>query len=153
MASTSEKFHSIGVVPKRLRGDHVNCKNHAEVNAEKRCIGCAEPYCTTCTVEVRGQTYCADCKKMALTDGVNSIPHAALIPSGEAKESLTYALVGLLCFGIILGPMAISKGIEARKQMALNPQLTGWGKANAGIAIGSLSLVFWILGKFAGAGI
>jgi uncharacterized Tic20 family protein len=73
----------------------------------------------------------------------------ATIPCKEAKDALTHAIVSLFCFGIILGPMAISKGLKAKKMIEANPRLTGSGKATAAIIIGVVALVLWIIGIFA----
>ena len=60
-----------------------------------------------------GQMYCASCKSMA----VSATPayESATIPCKEADEALKYAIIGLFCFGIILGPMALIKATKAQK--------------------------------------
>ncbi len=70
----------------------------------------------------------------------------ATIPCKEANEALTYAIVGLFCFGIILEPMAIFKALKAKKMIETNPQLTGSGKATAALIIGIIGIVLWVLG-------
>jgi hypothetical protein len=64
----------------------------------------------------------------------------------EASDALKYALISIVCFGIILAPMALSKASKARKMMAMNPQLTGSGKATAATVIASVVMVLWVLG-------
>lgn len=59
----------------------------------------------------------------------------------EAKDALIYSLVGIVCLGIILEPIAIYKALQAKKIIAMNPQLDGIGKANAALTIGILLLV------------
>jgi hypothetical protein len=73
----------------------------------------------------------------------------ATLPCKEAGEALTYAIIGIFCFGIFLEPFAISKAIKARKMINLNPRLTGSGKATAALIIGIVSLVLWIIGLIA----
>ena len=70
-------------------------------------------------------------------------------PCPEANEALKYAIIGIFCFGIILGPIAISKALKARKMIAMNPRLAGSGKATAAIVIGSIALVLWALSMIA----
>ncbi len=123
----------------------MQCKNHPAVQAVDRCAGCAESFCGDCLVELQGQKYCAACKVMALK-GPPVIAEAATIPCKEAKEALTYAILSLFCFGIILGPVAIVKAAKAKKQIAQNPQMTGSGKATAATIIGIVALVLWLLG-------
>lgn len=128
-------------------GRRVQCKNHPNVAAVDRCAGCAEPFCPNCLVEMGGQKYCGSCKSMAVQG--RPVVEAATIPCKEAGEALTYAIVGLFCFGIILEPIAISKAIKARNMIAANPRLTGSGKATAALIIAIVGLVLWVLGMIA----
>lgn len=82
---------------------------------------------------------------MALRGGA-PIVEEATIPCKEANEALTYSIVGIFCFGIILEPIAISKALKARKMMQLNPRLSGSGKATAALIIGIVALVLWVIG-------
>jgi hypothetical protein len=122
----------------------MQCKNHPEVAAVDRCSGCAEPFCSDCLVEIQGQKYCGACKTMALR-GAPPIAEEATIPCKEANEALTYSIVGLFCFGIILEPIAISKALKAKKMIEMNPRLTGSGKVTAALIIGVVGLVLWVL--------
>ena len=70
----------------------------------------------------------------------------ATIPCKEANEALTYAIVGIFCFGIILEPIALVKASKARKMLALNPRLHGSGKVTAAYIIASIALLLWIIG-------
>ena len=123
------------------------CKNHAEVAAVERCVGCAESFCGDCLVEVLGQKYCGSCKVMA----VKGPPP---VKEGDetceaADKALTYSLIGIFCFGIILGPIAVAKGVEARKQIQANPRLAGLAKANVGMLLGISEVLLWVLGMIA----
>jgi hypothetical protein len=69
-------------------------------------------------------------------------------PCKEAKDALTYAIIGIFCFGIILEPIAISKALKAKKLIAMNPNLSGSGKATAALIIAIVALVLWVLGLF-----
>jgi hypothetical protein len=123
----------------------MQCKNHPEVVAVDRCAGCAEPFCGDCLVEIQGQKYCGACKTMALRGGPPVLEEAS-IPCKEANDALTYSIIGVFCFGIILEPIAISKALKAKKMIGMNPHLTGSGKATAALIIGIVGLVLWILG-------
>lgn len=131
----------------------MQCKNHPEVAAVDRCAGCAEPFCGDCLVELHGQKYCGSCKTLALR-GAPPIAEEATIPCKEAKEALTYAIVGIFCFGIILAPIAIGKALKAKKMIQMNPRLSGSGKVTAAIIIASIVILLWVLwfiGLIAGA--
>jgi hypothetical protein len=126
----------------------MQCKNHPDIEALDRCVGCAEAFCENCLVAIKGQKHCADCKHMAVTRPP-SISEEGSIPCKEAAEALTYAILGIFCFGIILGPIAISKANKAKMKIAADPRLTGSGKATAATIIGVLVLVLWVLGMLA----
>jgi hypothetical protein len=120
------------------------CKNHPDVTATGRCAGCAEAFCQNCLVQVAGQNYCASCKMMVVQG--KPMYEQATRPSETANEALKYALIGIVCFGIVLEPMAIARALRAKREIAANPTLTGEGKANAALAIAIVGLVLWILG-------
>lgn len=128
----------------------MQCKNHSEIPAVDRCVGCAEPFCGDCLVEVSGQRYCGSCKVLVL-QGRQIIFEEGTVPCKEANEALTMAIVGLCCCGLILGPMAILKAGKAREMIAADPRLTGSGKATAAIVIGIVALVLWAIGTFSRA--
>jgi hypothetical protein len=70
-------------------------------------------------------------------------------PCAEANEALKYAIVGLFCCGLILGPMAITKGVAARRAIQSDATLTGEGKANIAIILGIGALAMWVLNLIA----
>ena len=125
----------------------MQCKNHPDAAAEARCAGCQESFCSNCLVEMGGKQYCGSCKVMAVRG--TPVVEEATLPCKEADEALKYALIGIVCFGIILEPMALSKASKAKKMMALNPRLTGAGKASAAQIIGVVALILWVLGIIA----
>lgn len=120
----------------------MDCRNHAGTVAVGACAGCAESYCENCLVDVRGTRYCASCKGMAVA---GAAPTAG-IPCKDATDALKMAALSFFCFGIVVGPMAISKALKAKKQIAADPTLTGEGRANAAIVMGSLAVVLWLFG-------
>jgi CheY-like chemotaxis protein len=119
------------------------CRNHPDALALNRCAACAELFCGACLAEIHGQRYCGSCK---VTVRGQAMAAQATRPCKEASDALKYAIVGVFCFGIIFGPMAIYNGIQARKAITNDPHLTGSGKANAAMIIGSIVVLFWLLG-------
>jgi uncharacterized Tic20 family protein len=71
------------------------------------------------------------------------------IPNDDATKALRYAIIGIFCFGMILGPMAISSALKAKKNIERDPRFDGAGKATAAFVIGIVSLVLWVLGLIA----
>jgi hypothetical protein len=122
----------------------MSCLNHPGIPAVQICEGCKGTYCSDCLVDINGSKYCAGCKLMAVHAG--SMPEQGTLPCKEASEALKYAIVSIFCLGFILGPVAISKGLSARQQIARNHRLTGSGYATAAIIIGSVVLVLNIIG-------
>ena len=92
----------------------MQCRNHPSVEAIDRCTGCAEPFCGDCLINIGGKRYCGSCKVLAI-QGQPAIVEEATIPCKEADEALKYALIGIICFGIVLEPVAISKALKAKK--------------------------------------
>jgi hypothetical protein len=62
-----------------------------------------------------------------------------------ADKALKYALIGLVCFGVILEPIAIHRALKAKREIAADPSQTGEGKANAALAIAIAGLSLWLL--------
>lgn len=127
----------------------MDCRTHAGIPAVDRCAGCAEPFCGQCLVDVRGRRYCASCKVMAASQQPGGFAAAPKIPCKEADDALKYAIIGIICFGIILGPIAIVKASKAKQLMAANPNLAGGGKATAALVIGIIVTVLNIVGIIA----
>jgi hypothetical protein len=127
----------------------MQCKNHSDAAAVDRCAGCAESFCSDCLVQIHGHSYCGSCKTLALRGGLPVVDEAT-IPCKEASEALTFAFVSVFCFGFILGPVAVSKALKAKRIIELDPRLSGWGKANAAIIVGSaaclMNILFFITG-------
>ena len=60
----------------------------------------------------------------------------------EAKSALILAIASLLC-GIILGPIAVWKALQAKKMIKEDPRLTGDGMATAALIIGGVMFALW----------
>lgn len=63
------------------------------------------------------------------------------VPCPLAVEALKLALGSLFLVGLFLGPMAISRGVEARRWIADSPYWTGDGYARAAIVLGVIGTV------------
>jgi hypothetical protein len=122
----------------------MDCTNHPGVMAVGNCANCGRPFCGNCLVNIMGRPFCAACKNLAVAN--QPMAEGAMMPCKEANEALTYAIVGLFCFGIILEPIALVKASKARKMIALNPRLTGSGKVTAATVIAIVGLVLWVIG-------
>ncbi|HNU45253.1 MAG TPA: DUF4190 domain-containing protein [Phycisphaerae bacterium] len=69
--------------------------------------------------------------------------------SGHAIAALIVGLCGLFVFKPFLAIIAIALGIRARRDIARNPHLGGWGLATAGIVAGAIELVFVLVALLA----
>jgi len=61
-------------------------------------------------------------------------------PCPEAKTALVFAITGLFCFGILLGPLALRMGQRARQSLVENPEMTGIEMADKAMVIGKIAL-------------
>ena len=124
------------------------CKNHFDKPAVGSCAGCAQNFCKSCLKEIQGNKYCSDCQVIAL-QSQSPIPkdESEHKPSScsEASTALVLAIIGLFCFGIILGPIAIYKALEAKKQIAAEPGLQGSGQATAALVIGIIDILGFLI--------
>lgn len=65
--------------------------------------------------------------------------------SGKAIASLVCGIVGLVVAGIILGIIAVTLGLLAKREIAADPGLTGGGLATAGIVTGAIGFVLAVV--------
>jgi hypothetical protein len=67
-------------------------------------------------------------------------PHRPQARCEDAWRALACAILGVLCLGLVFGPLALSLGQRARLAIAAEPRLRGAATARAAIALGSLGL-------------
>lgn len=65
-----------------------------------------------------------------------------------ATLSLVFGILGLVIFAFVFGPLAIWQASKARKAIQEDPELGGGGRATAGLVLGIVSIVFWVIGIF-----
>jgi Prokaryotic RING finger family 1 len=107
----------------------------AQLNADERlCPNCGN-------VTYAGDETCRHCRLSP--GGVTQPWQKTTAP--EAKKALTYAIIGLFCFGIILGPVAIAKANEAKAVIDANPNLGGRGLATAAQILGAIEILLFIV--------
>lgn len=63
-----------------------------------------------------------------------------------AREALTYAVVGLVCFNVILGPIAIAKALAAERALRDRPDPRAARQARVAFALGVVDLVVFAVG-------
>jgi hypothetical protein len=99
--------------------------------------------CPTCRAAiVTGAMVCPYCKAITSPDGLY---HGPKTNAPGAVQSLVCGLIGLVFCQIILGPVAIAKASAAKKAMASDPTLGGDGLATAGMVLGIVDLVVFVL--------
>lgn len=99
--------------------------------------------CPTCrSVVLAGLRLCSVCKAVVSPDGIY---HGPQTNAPGAVSSLVYGIVGMFFCGVILGPVAISKSSSARRAMAEDPSLGGAGLATAGMVLGIVDIVLFVL--------
>ena len=108
-----------------------------------------ESFCATCGDVVSG--VCFRCRQPVMGGEYSGVKKTA----PEASEALRFAIIGLFCFGIILGPLAIAKGASAKRTIAMDPRYEGESIATAAQIIGGIEVglfVLYIIAAIAGAG-
>jgi Domain of unknown function (DUF4190) len=64
---------------------------------------------------------------------------------GKATAAMVCGIVGILLCGVILGPIAIVLGTQAKNEIrASGGRLTGEGMATAGIVCGIIAIVLFV---------
>lgn len=119
----------------------MECHNHPSVEALERCNACAEAFCGNCLVEVLGEKFCGSCKVLAI-QGPAPMEEGD-IPCELAKSALHYSILAFFCLGIVFGPIAISKAIQARRLIRADSRLAGLASANVALFLGITALVWW----------
>lgn len=117
----------------------MRCKHHPDIRTDELCDLCAQPICSDCITEVHETRHCPECYMR-----VSQVPGTGPTVCHEAKSALMFAILSLFCAGQFLGPIAIYKGIKARKRIILDSTITGEGRANAAILIGVIGFCFWL---------
>ena len=74
-----------------------------------------------------------------------SVPGPQYRTSSAAVGSFVFSLVGILCAGFITGVIAVILGASALSDISKDPQLQGRGLATAGVIIGILDIIGWVI--------
>ncbi|HEU4731460.1 MAG TPA: DUF4190 domain-containing protein [Kofleriaceae bacterium] len=99
--------------------------------------------CPTCrSVIVMGAQICPMCRAITSPDGLY---HGPKTNAPGAVSSLVCGIIGLVFCQIILGPVAIIQANSAKRAMAADPTLGGEGLATAGMVMGIVDLVVFVL--------
>ena len=61
----------------------------------------------------------------------------------QAKSAMICGIIGLFCFGLIIGIIALVMGIQSRAKLVKANVQEGQGQALAGIILGIIGLVGW----------
>ena len=63
----------------------------------------------------------------------------------SAKTAFICGLLGFFCFGFILGPLAIFLGLSAHSELKRRKGASGGGMATAGIILGIVDIIAWVI--------
>jgi hypothetical protein len=61
----------------------------------------------------------------------------------DAQTAMICSIIGIVCLGIILGPIGLIKGLNAKKGMAATGNFQGQGMATAAIVIGIIDILLF----------
>jgi len=102
--------------------------------------------CPYCAEEIQNEAIvCKHCGRDLTTNAIN-YPRTTGLEEAQKKanNALTSAIVGFFCFGIILGPVSITRAREAKK--ILRPGDPGYGSAQAAEIIGWIVTALYVIG-------
>lgn len=125
----------------------MHCAAHPGFTATGTCAACGRPVCDNCKVQMGWNIVCFQ-RKDRVAQGMQggSVPGAGqfggskepILSTGtspEAKQALAFAIVGIFCFGLILGIVAVIKANDAKRRIR-RYGLGGDGLATAALVIG-----------------
>jgi hypothetical protein len=99
--------------------------------------------CPNCRVSIMvGTQIGPSCRAITTPDGLY---HGPKINAPGAVASLVCGLIGLVFCQIIFGPIAISRANSAKRAIAADPTLGGEGLATAGMILGIVDLVLFVI--------
>lgn len=58
----------------------------------------------------------------------------------DARRALWWAVLGVVCFGFVFGPLALAIAYRARLAIAAEPELDGAGTVHAAITLGKMGM-------------
>lgn len=131
-------------------------------NIEFTCTSCGKKL--RCSPVMRGRTItCPSCQAkidlpagdnvaagtIAVTGAPMPVSVSGTMQAPGATSALVCGILGFFCAGIILGPIAIAQGRSALRQIDQAPQrYTGRGVAQAGLVMGWIDVIGWVIGMF-----
>ena len=80
----------------------MSCTNHPDViEGLKTCARCSRPFCPSCVVDIRGETYCGECKEEQVKDLRSGVDTGSL-PLASIGRRFGAVIVDWLIVGIPL---------------------------------------------------
>ena len=89
-----------------------------------------------------GVQICGICRAITTPDGLYNGPK---VRAPGAVASLVCGIIGLFLFGVILGIIAISMSMKAKRAIAADPMYGGGGLATAGLVLGIIDLIGFVV--------
>jgi hypothetical protein len=89
-----------------------------------------------------GTAVCPACKQVTTPDGIY---HGFRRNCPRAVSALVLGIVGIFVCGVILGIIAIHQSVKAKEEIAADPTMKGEGMATAGLVLGIVALVGWVI--------
>jgi uncharacterized paraquat-inducible protein A len=121
------------------------CVNHPNVAAAAYCHDCTAALCPSCQITFQAVALCARCKNR----------RAKKLQRDRESSACAYASLGValptllfVCFGILLGPIAVVFGLIGLHAVEKDPLLRGRAWAIGGLALGVYSFLVCLIWFF-----
>jgi hypothetical protein len=77
--------------------------------------------------------------------GYGAVPFEVSDAQGKAKTAMICALVGILCFPVVLGTIGLVFGLKSKATLQRYGVEEGQGMATTGIVVGIVDLIIFLL--------
>lgn len=128
--------------------DQPGCVVHPQNASTVACARCGDFICEVCRIRIEGRDLCPTCFERGIDKGeLASVKRQFRQPEFALGLGALSIVGGCLVsyFSAFIGLIAIGIGIQALMKIHKQPGLGGKGKAIAGIILGTVGFLLWVL--------
>lgn len=128
--------------------DQPSCVLHPENASSTACARCGDFICEVCRIAMEGRDFCPPCFERGIDKGELATVQRQFRQPQFALGIGALSIVGgciFSYFSAFVGLIAVVMGIQALMKISKQPALGGRGKAIAGIVLGSIGFLLWVI--------